>query len=76
MTSREQEERLTAASQRLQARVDAFRTQKGAFKATYTAAEVSRSRRGVPEPPGHLLYCDDEVEVSGEPSPDASGIID
>jgi len=48
----------------------------GSVQGHYTAAEASRSRRGVPEPPGHLLYCDDEVEVSGEPSPDASGIID
>ncbi len=35
-----QEEKLTTASQRLQAKVDAFRTQKETIKATYTAAEA------------------------------------
>src|SRR5215471_5489907 len=36
----EQEEKLTIASQRLQAKVDAFRTRKETIKATYTAAEA------------------------------------
>lgn len=36
----EQEEKLTLASQRLQAKVDAFRTRKETIKATYTAAEA------------------------------------
>ena len=40
-----EEERLTAASQRLQAKVDAFRTQKETIKATYTAAEASQTVR-------------------------------
>src|SRR5690348_6374887 len=35
-----EEEKLTAASQRLQAKVDAFRTRKETIKATYTAAEA------------------------------------
>jgi phage shock protein A len=35
-----EEEKLTLASQRLQAKVDAFRTQKETIKATYTAAEA------------------------------------
>ncbi|MGH3345109.1 MAG: PspA/IM30 family protein [Carbonactinosporaceae bacterium] len=35
-----EEERLTLASQRLQAKVDAFRTRKETIKATYTAAEA------------------------------------
>jgi phage shock protein A len=35
-----QEEKLTLASQRLQAKVDAFRTRKETIKATYTAAEA------------------------------------
>jgi phage shock protein A len=39
------EEKLTMASQRLQAKVDAFRTQKETIKATYTAAEA-QSRIG------------------------------
>jgi DNA-binding XRE family transcriptional regulator len=40
-----EEEELTAASQRLQARVDAFRTRKETLKARYTANEASRSVR-------------------------------
>lgn len=36
----EQEEKLTQASQRLQAKVDAFRTKKETIKATYSAAEA------------------------------------
>ena len=44
-TSQVDEEKLTAASQRLQAKVEAFRTQKETFKATYTAAE-SQTRIG------------------------------
>jgi phage shock protein A len=35
-----EEEKLTGASQRLQAKVDAFRTRKETIKATYTAAEA------------------------------------
>src|SRR5450759_1685534 len=35
-----EEEKLTNASQRLQAKVDAFRTRKETIKATYTAAEA------------------------------------
>src|SRR5215469_6071330 len=38
----EQEEKLTVASQRLQSKVDAFRTRKETIKATYTAAEAQR----------------------------------
>ncbi|NXY93611.1 PspA/IM30 family protein [Streptomyces sp. BR123] len=37
---REQEEKLTLAAQRLQAKVDAFRTRKETIKATYVAAEA------------------------------------
>ncbi len=40
-----EEEKLTAVSQRLQAKVDTFRTRKEIFKATYTAAEASRRIR-------------------------------
>jgi DNA-binding XRE family transcriptional regulator len=40
-----EEEKLTTASQRLQARVEAFRTRKETLKATYTAAEAARSVR-------------------------------
>ena len=38
----DEEEKLAAASQRLQAKVDAFRIRKETFKATYTAAEASQ----------------------------------
>lgn len=37
---KDQEEKLTLATQRLQAKVDAFRTRKETIKATYTAAEA------------------------------------
>jgi DNA-binding XRE family transcriptional regulator len=40
-----EEERLTTASQRLMARVEAFRVQKETLKATYTAAEAAESIR-------------------------------
>ena len=44
-TLTEEEERLTAASQRLQVRVEAFRVQKETIKARYTAAEGSERVR-------------------------------
>jgi DNA-binding XRE family transcriptional regulator len=40
-----EEEKLTTASQRLQAKVEAFRVQKETIKATYTAAEAAQSVR-------------------------------
>ena len=40
-----EEEKLTAASQRLQRKVEAFRTRKETLKASYTAAEASQSVR-------------------------------
>ncbi len=40
VTLQGEEEKLTLASQRLQAKVDAFRTRKETIKATYTAAEA------------------------------------
>jgi hypothetical protein len=70
------EEKLTAASQRLAARVAAFRTQKETIKATYTAAEASQrvreafadigadpSELNVPDAspaPGHAAAAGDE----------------
>lgn len=42
-----EEEKLTATSQRLQGKVEAFRTRKETLKATYTAAEASQSVREV-----------------------------
>ena len=47
-----EEEKLTLASQRLQAKVEAFRTKKETIKATYTAAEAqTRSTRPSPASP-------------------------
>jgi DNA-binding XRE family transcriptional regulator len=40
-----EEQKLTAASQRLQAKIDAFRVRKETLKATYTAAEASQAIR-------------------------------
>ncbi len=40
-----EEQKLTAASRRLQAKVDAFRVRKETLKATYTAAEASQTIR-------------------------------
>jgi hypothetical protein len=40
-----EEEKLTTASQRLQTKVEAFRTQKETLKASYTAAEASQTVR-------------------------------
>ena len=40
-----EEEKLTAVSQRLQAKVEAFRVQKETIKATYTAAEAAQTVR-------------------------------
>ncbi|MFH9728410.1 PspA/IM30 family protein [Streptomyces sp. NPDC017254] len=40
---KDQEEKLTLAAQRLEAKVDAFRTRKETIKATYTAAEAQTS---------------------------------
>jgi phage shock protein A len=42
-----EEQKLTAVSQRLQGKVEAFRTRKETLKATYTAAEASRLAREV-----------------------------
>jgi phage shock protein A len=42
-----EEEKLTLASQRLQAKVDAFRTKKETIKATYSAARRRPDRRGL-----------------------------
>src|SRR5215472_1334002 len=69
-----EEEKLTAASQRLQGKVEAFRTRKETLKATYTAAEASRSVReamadlgeeaGDPEVPGEESFSSVTVRVT------------
>src|SRR5246500_5102525 len=54
----EQEEKLTLASQRLQSKVDAFRTRKETIKATYTAAEaqtrINEAFSGISEEMGDI----------------------
>jgi len=71
-----EEEKLTAASQRLQGKVEAFRTRKETLKATYTAAEASRSAReamadlgeeaGDPEVPGEESFSSVTVRVTAQ----------
>ncbi len=65
---RGEEKRLTAASQRLQIKVDAFRTRKETIKASYAADEASRSVRAafaeIGEDAGDLEVTDAEAEIS------------
>ena len=62
------EERLTVASQRLQAKVEAFRVRKETIKASYTAAEASRRIR---EATADLrAEAGDEVVTEQEAPPD------
>jgi DNA-binding XRE family transcriptional regulator len=70
------EEKLTAASQRLAAKVEAFRTQKETIKATYTAAEASQRVReafaDIGADPSDLNVPDAEAGASpapGRPAP-------
>ncbi len=56
-----EEEKLTLASQRLQAKVESFRTQKESMKATYTAAEaqtkIGEAFSGISEEMGDVGYA-------------------
>src|SRR5215469_3167687 len=76
-----EEEELTAASQRLQARVDASGTRKEVLKARYTADEASRSVReafaALGEEASDLDLPQPEPEhPAGVEPPDASEILD
>jgi DNA-binding XRE family transcriptional regulator len=76
-----EEEELTAASQRLQARVDAFRTRKEMLKTRYTADEASRSVReafaALGEDASDLDLPEPEAEhPAGVEPPDVSEILD
>jgi phage shock protein A len=66
------ERRLTAASQRLMAKVDAFRTRTETLKATYTAAEASRAVReafaDLGEDASDLELPDEQAEASEDGS--------
>src|ERR1700722_12173013 len=61
-----EEEKLTLASQRLQAKVDAFRTRKETIKATYTAAEaqtrINESFTGISEEMGDVCMAIQRAE--------------
>jgi hypothetical protein len=60
-----EEQKLTAASQRLYRKVEAFRMQKETLKATYTAAEASQSVREVIPAAPHRTHPQPSPGVSG-----------
>ena len=69
--TKNEEETLTAASQRLQARADAFRTRKEVLKARYTADEASRSIR---EAFGALGEYASDLDFPGPEPADPAGV--
>ena len=66
-----EEERITTASQRLQAKVDAFRTRKEAIKAAYTAAEASAEARWMEAVIGAASADIDGADATGDEAVDA-----
>jgi phage shock protein A len=75
-----EEERLTGASQRLQAKVDAFRTKKETIKATYTAAEaqtrINEAFTGISEEMGDVGLAIQRAEDKTEQMKARSGALD
>ena len=75
-----EEEKLTLASQRLQAKVDAFRTRKETIKATYTAAEaqtkIGEAFSGISEEMGDVGYAMQRAEDKTAQMQARSGAID
>ncbi len=75
-----EEEKLTAASQRLQAKVDAFRTRKETIKATYTAAEaqtrINEAFTGISEEMGDVGMAIQRAEDKTEQMKARAGAID
>jgi phage shock protein A len=75
-----EEEKLTAASQRLQAKVDAFRTRKETIKATYTAAEaqtrINEAFTGISEEMGDVGLAIQRAEDKTEQMKARAGAID
>jgi phage shock protein A len=75
-----EEEKLTGASQRLQARVDAFRTRKETIKATYTAAEaqtrINEAFTGISEEMGDVGMAIQRAEDKTEQMKARAGAID
>lgn len=76
----EQEEKLTQASQRLQAKVDAFRTKKETIKATYSAAEaqtkINEAFSGISEELGDVGMAIERAEDKTAQMQARAGAID
>jgi phage shock protein A len=76
----EQEEKLTLASQRLQSKVDAFRTRKETIKATYTAAEaqtrINEAFSGISEEMGDVGLAIQRAEDKTAQMQARAGAID
>ena len=76
----EQEEKLTLASQRLQSKVDAFRTRKETIKATYTAAEaqtrINEAFSGISEEMGDVGMAIQRAEDKTAQMQARAGAID
>ncbi len=75
-----QEEKLTLASQRLQAQVDAFRTRKETIKATYTAAEaqtrINEAVTGISDEMGDVNLAIQRAEDKTQQLQARAGAID
>jgi phage shock protein A len=75
-----EEEKLTNASQRLQAKVDAFRTKKETIKATYTAAEaqtrINEAFTGISEEMGDVGMAIQRAEDKTEQMKARAGALD
>jgi phage shock protein A len=75
-----EEEKLTLASQRLQAKVDAFRTRKETIKATYTAAEaqtkINEAFSGISEEMGDVGLAIQRAEDKTAQMQARAGAID
>src|SRR5262245_3194498 len=75
-----EEEKLTLASQRLQAKVDSFRTRKETIKATYTAAEaqtkINEAFSGISEEMGDVGLAIQRAEEKTETMKARAGAID
>jgi phage shock protein A len=75
-----EEEKLTLASQRLQSKVDSFRTRKETIKATYTAAEaqtkINEAFSGISEEMGDVGLAIQRAEEKTENMKARAGAID
>ena len=77
---REQEEKLTLAAQRLQAKMEAFRTRKETIKASYTAAEaqthINEAVTGIGEEMGDVGFAMQRAEDKTEQLQARAGALD